>query len=219
MLIAGLQKVGVQGAHYMGWAACTSLGSEHGKGLLLFSAKQYHLQSSLMAVPVLRCWLNCKFESKSVPSKQREQHMHARTSLLTPAEAARNTCARMHTLELTHALNHTQDASTQLGGMGVMHSTHTVAFMLANGFGCAAATRVANELGGWQCCLFVEGAPASKQRARQVDPRCSPCATAGQSHCGCRPFCAPWCCCHTQKCLALLNVLTPRQRAWQLSVP
>lgn len=39
------------------------------------------------------------------------------------------------------------DAEVQLGAMGVQFATHALAFMLAAGFGGAAATRVSNELG------------------------------------------------------------------------
>eukprot|EP00967_Tisochrysis_lutea_P097858 scaffold143908_cov17-Tisochrysis_lutea.AAC.1 len=39
------------------------------------------------------------------------------------------------------------DAKTQLGAMGVLFSTHALAFMVASGFGVAVATRVSNQLG------------------------------------------------------------------------
>ncbi len=40
-----------------------------------------------------------------------------------------------------------EDASVQLGAMGLMFATHSLAFMVAGSYGQAAATRTSNELG------------------------------------------------------------------------
>lgn len=51
-----------------------------------------------------------------------------------------------------------KDAKEQLGAMGIMFSTHSLAFMVASGFGGAVATRVSNELGE-RCALHLHQKP------------------------------------------------------------
>ncbi|KAF5837931.1 mate-domain-containing protein [Dunaliella salina] len=58
-----------------------------------------------------------------------------------------------------------RDAETQLGAMGVLFSTHALAFMVASGFGVAVATRVSNELGAKR--------PEAGRRAMLVASACS----------------------------------------------
>mmetsp|Transcript_27092 Transcript_27092/g.73205 ORF Transcript_27092/g.73205 Transcript_27092/m.73205 type:complete len:544 (+) Transcript_27092:144-1775(+) len=57
------------------------------------------------------------------------------------------------------------DAKTQLGAMGVLFSTHALAFMVASGFGVAVATRVSNQLGA--------NRPEAGRRSMLVASACS----------------------------------------------